>query len=212
VLFWGLQALALRYLPTGMTAVLIYLQPVLVGLLAWPLLGERLSVPKVAGLLLGFSGVVTVSASGLRADVPVNGVLLALSSALAWALGTVCLKRREHTVAHAWAVTSQFLVGGVVLTGLGLLVETPSSITWTPMLWVLLAYTGLVGSALAWALWFWLVRTGEASRAAAYIFFVPPTAIALGAILLGESVTPLLAVGAALVVTGIFLVNRHRPA
>lgn len=212
VLFFGLQTLSLDYLPTGMAAVLIYLQPVLVGLFAWPLLGERLSVAKGCGLFLGFFGVVTVSASSLRADVPVQGVLLALASALAWALGTIYLKRRQHTVSHPWAVTGQFVIGGLVLTGLGLLVEEPGSISWAPMFWIGLTYAGLVGSALAWGLWFWLVRAGEASRAAAYIFFVPLTAIAIGAVLLDEPVTPSLALGAALVVGGIYLVNRRRQA
>jgi drug/metabolite transporter (DMT)-like permease len=77
-------------------------------------------------------------------------------------------------------------------------------------LWVGLGYTGLVGTAMAWALWFWLIRAGEASRAAAFIFFVPVSAIAIGAVLLDEPVTPLLAVGAVLVVAGIILVNRRR--
>jgi O-acetylserine/cysteine efflux transporter len=210
VLFFGLQTLAIQRLPTGTAAVLIYLQPVLVGLLAWPLLGEHLSVSKLSGLVLGFLGVVTVSADSLRTDVPVLGVVLALVSAVAWSLGTVYFKRREHTVNHQWAVTAQFLVGGTVLTGLGLFVEQPGAISWTPMLWLGLAYAGLVGSALAWGLWFWLVRSGEASQAAAYIFFVPLTAIVIGAVLLDEPVTPLLAIGAALVVAGIYLVNRQR--
>lgn len=210
VLFFGLQTVSLQYLPTGMAAVLIYLQPVLVGVLAWPLLGEHLSITKLTGLLLGFAGVATVSASSLRADVPVQGVALALLSALAWALGTVYLKRREDTVTYPWAVTGQFLVGGLLLTGLGLVAEDAAAISWQPVFWAALAYAGLVGSALAWALWFWLVRAGEASRAAAYIFFVPLTAVAIGAVLLDEPVTPLTALGAALVVVGIYLTNRRR--
>lgn len=210
VLFFGLQTLSLQYLPTGMAAVLIYMQPVLVGLLAWPLLGERLSVAKLSGLLLGLAGVATVSASSLRVDVPVQGVVLALMSAAGWALGTIYLKRRQHAVAYPWAVAVQFLIGGTVLSGFGVIVEDAGAISWEPMLWFAVGYAGLVGSALAWALWFWLVRTGEASRAAAYIFLVPLTAIAIGAVLLDEPVTPLLAVGAVLVVAGIYLVNRRR--
>jgi drug/metabolite transporter (DMT)-like permease len=73
VLFLGLQTVALVDLPTGMAAVLLYLQPVLVGLLAWPMLGERLSVTKVLGLLLGFAGIVTVSWDGLQGDIAPRG-------------------------------------------------------------------------------------------------------------------------------------------
>lgn len=210
VVFFGLQTLSLQYLPTGMAAVLIYVQPVLVGLLAWPLLGEHLSFAKLSGLLLGLAGVVTVSAGSLRLDVPLTGVVLALTSAAGWAVGTIVLKRRQHVVVHPWAVSVQFIVGGTALTVAGVVVEDTDAISWEPMLWVALGYAGLVGSALAWALWFWLVRSGEASRAAAYIFLVPLTAIAIGAVLLDEPLTPSLAAGAALVVAGIYLVNRRR--
>ena len=210
VLFLGLQTLALLHLPSGTAAVLIYLQPVLVGLLAWPVLGERLTAAKLGGLLLGFAGVITVSASSLAADLPLEGVAAALLAALAWALGTVYVKRNEDTVTHSGAIAVQFLIGGVVLTGLGLVVEDPGDISWSPMLWVGLGYAGLVGVALAWALWFRLIRSGEASRAAAYIFFVPITALAIGVVLFGETLTPSMVVGALLVVAGIYLVNRRR--
>jgi len=209
VLFLGLQSLALLYLPSGNAAVLIYLQPVLVGLLAWPILGERLTRTKLAGLLLGFAGIVAVSASTLEAHLPVQGVVAALLSAVAWALGTIYVKRNEDTVTSTGAITVQFLVGGLVLTGFGLVVEDPGDISWTPTLWAGLGYAGLVGTALAWALWFRLIRAGEASRAAAFVFFVPVTALAIGVVLFGETLTPSMVVGAVLVVSGIYLVNRR---
>ena len=70
-------------------------------------------------------------------------------------------------------------------------------------------YAALIGTAAAWILWFGLVRAGEASRVAAYVFFVPLVAVSLGALFLGETLSPLLAVGAAFVVSGIYLVNRQ---
>ncbi|HWL97608.1 MAG TPA: DMT family transporter [Nocardioidaceae bacterium] len=210
VLFLGLQTVAIMDLPTGMAAVLLYLQPVLTGLLAWPVLGESLSVTKMLGLLLGFAGIVTVSWDGLNGDIAPQGVAIALVAAVAWAFGTVLVKRKEEMLVGPVTITVQFVIGGAALTALGLVVEGPAEITWVPGLWVGLGYSALVGTTLAWALWFWLIRAGEASRAAAFIFFVPLSAIAIGAVLLDEQVTPLLAVGAALVVAGIILVNRRR--
>jgi len=210
VLFLGLQTVAIMDLPTGMAAVLLYLQPVLTGLLAWPVLGESLSVTKMLGLLLGFAGIVTVSWDGLHGDIAPQGVAVALVAAVAWAFGTVLVKRKEEMLVGPVTITVQFVIGGAALTALGLVVEGPSEVTWAPGLWVGLGYSALVGTTLAWALWFWLIRAGEASRAAAFIFFVPLSAIAIGAVLLDEQVTPLLAVGAALVVAGIILVNRRR--
>ena len=72
---FGLQVLAIQALPSGLAAVLIYLQPVLTGVLAAPLLGESLTAPaRIAGLLLGFAGIVVVSAGAFRGHASLLGV------------------------------------------------------------------------------------------------------------------------------------------
>lgn len=211
-LFIGFQTFAVMALPSGTAAVLIYLQPILVGVFAWMVLGESLTATKVAGLLLGFAGIVAVSSGGLSGaagEVTPSGVAVGVASALFWALGTVAFKKYEARVSTLWAVAAPFLVGGIVLTALGLIVEPWSGISWEwPFVGALL-YSGLVGTGLAWLLFFGLVRAGEASRVAAYIFVVPLAAVAIGAVFLGETLGPSLLVGAALVVSGIYLVNRR---
>jgi drug/metabolite transporter (DMT)-like permease len=211
VLFIGLQTYAIVYLPSGSAAVLVYLQPILVGLLAWPILGETLTAAKVVGLLLGFSGIVAVSAgsfSGAADALSPLGVILGAASALCWALGTVFFKRYEARVSTLWAVAMPFLAGGVVLTAFGLSVESWAEIAWNASLVASMLYSGLVGISLAWVIWFALVRAGEASRVASYIFFVPLTAVLIGVVFLDEPLGYTLLVGAAFVVSGIYLVNR----
>ena len=66
----------------------------------------------------------------------------------------------------------------------------------------------LVEIALAWLIWFGLVRAGEASRVAVYVFFVPLVSIVVGAIFLDERLTLSLLIGTFLIVTGIYMVNR----
>jgi len=212
VLFFGLQTYAVLLLPSGSAALLVYLQPILVGLLAWPLLGERLSAGGVAGLLLGFAGIAVVGAGslsgGLEALSPA-GVALGAASALAWAAGTVCFKMVQDGVSTLWSVAVQFVAGGGVLTAAGALVEGWGRVAWgAGAFWASLLYASLVGVSLAWIIWFSLVRAGEASRVSAYIFAVPLTAVAVGVIFLDEPFGPALLLGAALVVAGIYLVNR----
>ena len=211
VLFIGVQTFAVLHLPSGTAAVLIYLQPILVGVLAWRVLGEHLTSTKVAGLLLGFAGIVAVSSGGLldaAGEVTLLGVVSGVASALAWALGTVGFKKYEARIATLWAVALPFLAGGATLTALGLLSERPSEISWSgPLFWSVL-YSAFVGTGLAWLLFFGLVRAGEASRVASFIFVVPLAAVVIGSVVLGEALgLPLLA-GAALIVSGIYLVNR----
>ena len=212
VLFVGLQTYAIVYLPSGSAAVLVYLQPILVGLLAWPILGETLTAAKVSGLLLGFSGIVAVSAgsiTGAADALSPLGVVLGAGSAFFWALGTVYFKKYEARVSTLWAVALPFLAGGVVLTAFGLSVESWGRVSWEGPFVASMLYSGLVGISLAWMIWFALVRAGEASRVASYIFVVPLTAVLIGVIFLGEPLGYTLLIGGAFVVCGIYLVNRQ---
>ncbi len=208
VLFFSLQTLAILELPSGLAAVLIYLQPVLVGVLAAPLLGEALTAWKITGLLLGFAGILVISIGAFSGHASLLGVGYAVVGALVWALGTIAFKRYAEVVDAWWAVAIPFLVGGIVMSAGGAVFEG-TSIAWSGEFVVALAYASVVGTALSWALWFGLVSSGEAGRAAAYIFFVPLISLVIGAVFLHETLGPSLLVGAALVIVGVYLVNRR---
>jgi len=205
---FGLQVLAIQELPSGLAAVLIYLQPVLTGVLAGPLLGERVGRAAYLGLWLGFAGIVAVGVGAVDGHVSALGIGYALATALSWSLGTIAVKRAP--VDLWWAVALPFTLGGVVLCVVGPALEG-ATIDWTPAFVAALAYSTLIGTSLSWALWFLLIATGEATRAAAVIFFVPLVSLVIGAVFLHETLHATLVVGAALVVLGVWLVNR-RPA
>ena len=207
VFFFGFQTLAVLYLPSGTAAVLEYLQPMLVGLLAWMILGESLSLAKIVGLIVGFSGIVAVSAGSIFGNVSPVGVAFGAGSAFSWALGTVFFKQYEARVSTMWAVAMPFVAGGMVLTLLSFAIESWSEVSPKATLFASLSYVSLVEIALAWLIWFGLVRAGEASRVAVYVFFVPLVSIVIGAIFLGERLTTSLLIGTVLIVTGIYVVN-----
>ena len=208
VFFFGFQTLAILYLPSGTAAVLEYLQPMLVGLLAWMIVGESLSLAKIIGLILGFSGIVAVSSGSILGNLSLAGVAFGAGSAFSWALGTVFFKRYEARISTVWAVAIPFVIGGLVLTLFGFAIESWSEVSPTATLFASLSYVSLVEIALAWLIWFGLVRTGEASRVAIYVFFVPLVSIVTGAIFLDERLTLSLLIGTFLIVTGIYTVNR----
>ena len=205
---FGLQVLAIQDLPSGLAAVLIYLQPVLTGVLAGPLLGEHVGRTAYVGLVLGFAGIAAVGIGALDGHVSALGVCFALGTALAWSLGTIVVKRSP--VDLWWAVGLPFTVGGVVLCVLGAAFEG-TSITWTGSFVVALAYSTFIGTSLSWGLWFALIGAGEATRAAAMIFFVPLVSLVIGTLYLHEDLHASVVAGAALVVLGVWLVNRPGP-
>ncbi|OFW78996.1 MAG: hypothetical protein A2201_11115 [Alicyclobacillus sp. RIFOXYA1_FULL_53_8] len=208
VLFFGLQTVGLYFLPAGLLAVLVYLQPILVGFLAWLWLGESLSVAKIIGLLLGFLGVATVSFESISGKTSLTGILIAISAAVAWAIGTVYVKRVQGQVDLLWLVGMQFSLGGLVLLGTGLTFESWQQIHWT---WTLLAsqlYAIVFGVSVSWMMWIRLVHAGEVSRTSSYIFVVPLLSVFLGSLFLHESLSVFLLAGLSLIVAGIYLANR----
>ena len=74
---------------------------------------SRSTARKIAGLLLGFAGIVVVSAGAFRGHASLLGVGYAVTGALVWALGTIAFKRYAGQVDAWWGVGLPFLVGGV---------------------------------------------------------------------------------------------------
>ena len=205
--FFGLQTLAIEYLPSGYASVLIYLQPVFTVLLAAPLLGEPLGPARLAGVLTAFIGVVVVSLQP-SGDVSTWGVVLGIVAAGCWALGTIAAKRFSPRLELLWAVALPLVAGGAALTlfaGVtGDLAVDPSGRVAFAVAW-----TTLVGTAIAWLIWMRLVSGGQAGTVAVSIFLVPPLAVVLGWAVLGETLGWSLAVGTALVCAGVLIVNRQ---
>ncbi|MGB8954928.1 MAG: DMT family transporter, partial [Tumebacillaceae bacterium] len=208
--FYGLQNIGLGYLPAGLFSVIVYLQPVLIGVFAWLWLGESMSAVKIIGLMLGFAGVATVSAGGLSGELSVTGIVMALGTALAWALGTVYVKKVGTRVDSLWLVTIQCILGGIVLTGAGSATENWSAITWNLSFITSGLFLTIFSISAAWVTFFHLVSNGEASKVASYTLLVPVIAIFSSMLMIGEPFTMNLLEGLLLIVVSIYLVNRKQ--
>ncbi|MBV7506381.1 DMT family transporter [Bacillus sp. sid0103] len=209
-LFYGLQTEGLKLVPSGLFSVIVYFQPILVGLLAWLWLGESMTITKVLGLILGFLGVISVSAEGFSGHVSILGIIFGLLSALSWALGTVYTKKNAHSVDSLWMVAFQCLIGGLVLMIAGLSSEKWTSIVWNDTFLWGLSFGTILGIALSWILYVILVKTGDASVVATFTFLVPMLAVVIGTVFLNEPFTKLLFLGIVLIVASIYLVNKKQ--
>lgn len=206
-LFFALLFVAAYRLPGGVAATVGAVQPLLVASLAWPLLGERLSVWKVVAGLLGVSGVaLLVLRAGAALDVV--GVSAALVGAVSMATGVVLTKRwtgRLGRPAPLFAFTAWQLVwGGVVLAVLALAVEgLPPRLTVENGIGFL--YLGVVGTALAYALWFRGIERLPASATSFLSLLSPVSASVLGFVVLGQMYATMQGLGVALVFAAVLL-------
>jgi drug/metabolite transporter (DMT)-like permease len=156
----------------GIGVILLNTHPVMVAVAAPILLGERLRIPNLAGIVLGFAGVViAVGAEGEGG--PLAGRLLVLAAAASWAAGSLIFKR-VITGRDVYAVTAQTIVAGgifdLVVSGF---VEGVPRIDLNPEFWGAFAYMSIPGMALAAALWYYLLERGAAAKASAFLFLIP---------------------------------------
>ncbi|RNB91674.1 DMT family transporter [Brevibacillus fluminis] len=208
VFFYGIQTVGLIYLPGGLFSVLVYFQPVLIGLFAWMWLGEKMTLLKLIGLAIGFLGILAVSADGLSGQVSLVGVLMALMTAVSWALGVIYVKKESGKVDSLWMVALQFIIGGTILTAIGTGVESWSDIVWNGSYLLGIGFGSSFGIPVAFVIYFTLINSGEASKVASFTFLVPLIAVATGTLFLHEPFTYSLLAGLVLIILSIYFVNR----
>lgn len=207
VFYYGFQTIGLQYVPSGLFSAIVFLQPVLLGIFAWMWLGESMYGLKLAGLLLGFLGVASLSIGGFTGSISVPGILLALASALSWALATVYTKRNAARVDMLWMTAMQITIGGIILLGAGSATESWSEITWNLPFIVNTLFISVFVIALGWMVYFNLIKEGEAGKVGSFTFLIPLISIGSSVVLLHERITLNLIVGMVLIVSSIILVN-----
>jgi drug/metabolite transporter (DMT)-like permease len=198
--------LALEHAPSGVVALLLYVNPAVVTLLSRVVFGERLTARRMTALVLALTGAaLTAWAPGGRA-VETAGVMLGLGSAVAYGAYLVASARvaqRVHPIVSAAIVTGA--AGGAF--GVLALVKGGSAPVGAT------AWAGVLGLSLVstvfsiTALFAGIARVG-AVRAATVSVIEPAVAAGLGAMLLGEALTPLRIIGGVLILIAAVVVAR----
>lgn len=206
----GMLLLGMRDVSAGRSSVLVNTHPLLVAVLAYFFLGESLRPTKVAGLAVGFGGVLLMAQEGLRAGSgSTSGYALILGAAAVWAVSSILFKRVAGTHDVTAVAGVQLLAGGVFLA-IGALATESGPAFFPPLeLWVALLHIAIPGMAFPAVLWYHLLARGEAGRVTAWLFLVPTFGVLFGWLVLGEGLAWWEVAGAALVAAGIFLVNRR---
>ncbi len=209
-IFLGLWFVAAPAIPPGQTAVIIYTFPLWVALLSPPVLGSRLGPAHWTAVGVGFVGVVLVSQPWLAgaSSVSVPRLLELLGAAVSWAGATVAFQRRFPPSALARANLYQLAGGAATLAVASLALAGVPHPAPSPDLWIAVLWLGLFGTAFAYGVWFFLLRSVHASSLSADAFLVPLVALALSVLFDGERLSAVQVAGAALVLIGIYLVGR----
>ncbi|HSL82019.1 MAG TPA: EamA family transporter [Thermoanaerobaculia bacterium] len=207
VLTYGLVYWAEQRVPSGLTSVLFATFPLFVALLAQGALpAERLTARSAAGVVVGFAGVAVIFSEDLAALAePGAGRAAAvlLVAPLAAAVANVAVKRWGRGV-HPLSLTAvpMGLAAGI-MGAASLLFERDRPLVLDALSVGTVLYLAVLGSAVTFYLYFWLLERMEATRLSLVTYLSPVVAVALGAVLFDERITARIALGGLLVIAGV---------
>lgn len=174
------------------------------------LLGERISMGGLAGLLLAFSGVVVVLSDDLSApgDMAVVGDVLSILAGGLWAATIVVVRRSRLATARPEKVLMYQLVVATLVSIPAVPLAGPAlrDPDWLSTMAVLFQGTYITG--FTFVVWFVMVARYPANALSSFAFLTPAFGVLLGAALLGEPLTWKMAVAMVLIAAGILIVNR----
>jgi drug/metabolite transporter (DMT)-like permease len=200
-----------QFLDSGLAAILNSTMPLFTIIIAPLVLADDpFTLPKLGGLLVGFSGVVVLISPDLQTGgqslVAVGTMLLA---SLSYAGSTVLVRR---TARHLPSQSQAFLQTGVAALYMWMLilVTRPAAVLPSrPITWLALLWLGLLGSCLAYLLQFVLLHSVGPTRASLVTYVMPLVAVVLGVIFLNEHLYWQALVGGAMILSGIAVVNLN---
>ena len=203
----GLLFFAERTVPIGLASLVIASVPLWVAVLRI-VVGDRPPAIVLAGIGAGFVGIaILVRPSG---DVKIGGLLLVLLSALCWSTGSFLSPRLPLPRSSFTATAYQMLIGGLAFLPFGL-ASHPHVSEFSARSLLGWAYLVVFGAIVGYSAYVWLLAHAPISLVATYAYVNPVIAIGLGAVVLDESVTGRIAVGATVVLTSVAVVVRREP-
>jgi len=193
---------ATLFLSAGIAGILNATAPIFAAIIAWLWLGERLSISRSAGLLVGTVGVWLLVHDKVGASMgdTTLAVIAALGGSFLYGIGGNFTRRyASHVKPLAVATGSQ--------VGAALALMPVAFVTWpeTPIsntAWIAAVLMGLFSTALAYILYFRLIANTGPTKAITVTYLIPLFAMLLGAVVIDEPVTSAMVVGCAVILLG----------
>jgi drug/metabolite transporter (DMT)-like permease len=207
LILWGQTEIA-----SGLAAILNATTPLFTVIVAhWLTNDEKLSAGKIAGLMLGIAGVAVMLGPGALAhlDRTVVAELACLGAALSYALAGVFGRRfRRLGVPAPTAAFGQLAASSMLLIPIALVIDAPWRLPApSPGVWGALLGLAVFSTAVAYIIYFRLLASAGATNLLLVTLLIPPAAILLGAVFLGERLMPIHFAGLALIAAGLAAID-----
>lgn len=207
--FWGMFYAGSLISP-GLATVITNTQPMIAAVFGWYFLDERLSKTSAVGIIAGFIGILIISVETVLVENSqmIVGILYILIAATGVAISNVLLKKLANKADILYTVGFQLLIGAIPL---GLLTvnlpdnyQIPLNLSYLSVLLAL----ALLGTALPYILWFWLMDKAPLYKLNVFSFLTPIFGLILGSVYFSESLSLYQWGGVFIIVVAILWVNK----
>lgn len=208
----GLVAWGEMHIPSGVAAIICSLMPVLVILMNMMVhRDERPTLPILVGVILGLVGIVIMFGehlSDFSKTEYIIGILFTFAAAVAWAGGSIWIKKK-HTESNPFINAGmQMFFGGFLLLPFSLAFDDLSRVTWSDEVTYSFLYLIVVGSLIAYASYAYALRKLPMTIVSLYAYINPVVAVILGWLVLDETLNMKIWIAILLIIAGIYIVNK----
>lgn len=210
-----LQSNGLQTSEATTTAWIVATSPAFIAILGWLTLKEKLTVTQTSGIVLAMLGVLVVVSKGDLTSLAIGtfgttGDVLILISSVNWAVFSILsrygLKRHPSTRMTFWVMTIGWLITSTAFFAQGKITEL---VLLDMRGWWAMIFLGIFTTGLAYIAWFDALAQLPAAQTGAFLFIEPPTSMIVAAIVLSEQITWASIFGGAVILVGVWLVNRQ---
>jgi drug/metabolite transporter (DMT)-like permease len=194
-------------MPTGITALIVTLQPILTNALAEKFLGEKVSFKQWVGVVLGFMGAVLVLGFDIGSSLPAIGIISSFIALLAITSSTLWQKKISNDLSLSVSNMYQ-AIGGFFFHILVILIFTDPYINFTTTFFVAISHQIFLVSFGAFTILMFLIKNNSASKTVSIFFLIPPTTATMAWLFLNERLNNLDLVGFAVVTLGVYIATR----
>jgi drug/metabolite transporter (DMT)-like permease len=203
---WGV-----KFIPSGLGAIMGAIFPLWLVIITM-FYGKRLPSQALLGLLLGFGGVCIIFYEHLKDFLNPDfrfGIFLSLGATISWAIGTLYTKQQAINFNPYFSLGFQMLISGIIILILAETTGKTISLSEIPTTsWWAISYLVVVGSLLTFVAYIYSLQHLPTALASIYAYINPIVAVLLGALVANEKLTTFIAVGGAITIIGIYLVNN----
>ncbi|MBX2920650.1 MAG: EamA family transporter [Chitinophagaceae bacterium] len=208
----GFSTWSMKYIPSGLGAVIGAASPLWIALLSTFVFKEtKLNVITVTGLLLGVAGILIIFSEYLHDLFNSSfsvGILMNVVASIAWAFGTIYTVRHAKHVDPYFSLGWQMFMGGIVLLGVSRFTGQYIPLTHSPAdAWLAILYLVIVGSVITYSAFIYALKRLPAAQVSVHAYINPIVAVMIGALLNNEKLSIIIAAGTLVTLIGIYLVN-----